>query len=122
VLRAADAWRRRDEIAAAARALATAEPFSPSVLVLDTDGEFPFDLFDALEAASGTPENLYLERVREYLPGRPPLMRRFAVVLPAAARPVLDPEWIRDLDEFADGFFRDGDRFLPFAGLGTPSE
>ncbi len=121
VLRAADAWRRRDGIAAAARALAAAEPFSPSVLVLDTDGEFPFDLFDAIEAASATPENLYLERVREYLPGRPPLMRRIAVVLPAAARPALDPEWVRDLGDFAEGFFRDGDRFLPFASLGTPS-
>jgi len=93
--RTRDPYDRLNDAAAVVPEHLQANPFSTLAIVLETDGAFPFDVFDGLRAACQRPENIYLDRFYEFTPGRPAGARRVVVVLPRTSERV-DADWVRD--------------------------
>jgi radical SAM superfamily enzyme YgiQ (UPF0313 family) len=83
-------------------------PFSTLQIVVETDREFPFDVFDALRAACDTSENIYLDRFYEFTPGRRAGARRIVVVAPTSAQANFGADWLADADEHCDVVWQEG--------------
>ncbi len=73
-------------------------PFSTLQIVLETDGDFPFDVFERLRAACERDENIYLDRFYEFTPQTTAGAQRIVTLLPECARGRIDPEWLRDAE------------------------
>jgi radical SAM superfamily enzyme YgiQ (UPF0313 family) len=77
-------------------------PFSTLEVVIETDGSFPFDVFDGLRDAFARAENIYLDRFYEFTPGSRAGARRIVVAAPVSAQSQFDPAWLRDAEEHCD--------------------
>jgi radical SAM superfamily enzyme YgiQ (UPF0313 family) len=101
-------FRTRDPYARLAQATAVvrehlqANPFSTLQIVIETGGEFPFDVFDGLRVACERPANIYLDRFYEFTPGRTAGSSRCVILLPERLRDTLDSNWQRDVGCHAD--------------------
>ena len=71
-------------------------------IVIDTPADVPLDVFRRLTAACARPVSLYLDRFHAFTPGRKAAAQRCVIVLPAAARDAIGPEWIEDATAEAD--------------------
>jgi hypothetical protein len=98
---ASDIYRRLPIATQVVREFLDANPFSTLQIVLDTAGEFPFDVFAGLRAACQRPENIYLDRFYEFTPGRPAGARRI-VVSSASSQDRFDAAWLRDAADHCD--------------------
>jgi hypothetical protein len=106
--RTRDPYGRLNDAAAVVREHLQANPFSTLAIVLETDGAFPFDVFDGLRAACQRPENIYLDRFYEFTPGRPAGARRVVVALPTRLRDRMNNDWISAAVEYSDVVWTDG--------------
>jgi radical SAM superfamily enzyme YgiQ (UPF0313 family) len=85
-------------------------PFSTLQIVIETDQEFPFDVFHALRSACVTGENVYLDRFYEFTPGSRAGARRIVVVASTVDRACFEArfsaDWRADADEYCDVVWR----------------
>lgn len=102
---AAQAFVHLEAMTNAVRAHLAANPFSTLQVVLETDDEFPFDVFDALRAAFDVPQRIYLDRYHEWAPGSPVAARRITVLLPQSRRATIDAAWLLAAEAEADVVF-----------------
>ncbi|MCB9831688.1 MAG: radical SAM protein [Planctomycetes bacterium] len=99
-LRCRDPWASLDRARALVAELVAREPHLGLQIVLETDGEFPLDVIDGLATAAD--RDLYVDRVQAFLPGAQKASSRIAVLMPAAARAVLDQDWRLALEDLAE--------------------
>jgi len=91
-----DAYRSLPRAERKIRELLSQSPFTTLQLVLETAGEFPFDVFQRLKTACARDVNVYLDRFHEFTPGRKTGAQRIVALLPAGDRAQMDPEWVAD--------------------------
>jgi len=101
-LRTCDPYRRLSQACGLVREFRSANPFNTLQIVLETERQFPFDVFRGLRAACARPENIYLDRFYEFTPGRTAGARRIVVVPPAAERANFDADWLADAEDHCD--------------------
>lgn len=95
-LRARDAYRGLERAEALVREIVSSNPFTTLQVVLETEEDFPLDVFRRLKQASARRENVYLDRFHEFSPGRSIESCRIVTVLPEAFRSRMDPSWTDD--------------------------
>jgi hypothetical protein len=100
--RAADPYRRLGAAKAALREVLDRNPFTVLEIVLETESEFPLDVYRELTAACRRTEGIYLDRFHELGPPRRPGSHRFVTVLPGAGRARIEPDWVEDALRYSD--------------------
>lgn len=100
--RSRDLYRHTPRMERAIRGLLDQNPFTTLQVVLETGGDFPFDVFKRLRAACQRRENNYLDRFYEFTPGRRRGAQRFVTLLPEAARSQVALDWAEDSAAHAD--------------------
>ncbi len=105
-IKARDAYQSLPTAEAALRAHLAKNPFSTVQIVLETEKDFPFDVFRRLQAVASRPVNIYLDRFFEMTPGTRAGATRIVTILPHAAREELEQDWVLGALEHTDLVWR----------------